>query len=60
LKEPLKYASYHIASGRDRFIKEHWKEETKKEFLKRKLTDLQYEVTQNSATEISTLKKIYH
>lgn len=51
LKEPLKYTSYRSVSGRDRFIKEHWGEEVKKESLKRKLTDLQYEVTQNSATE---------
>lgn len=54
LKKPGHYNLYRQGSGRDRFIKKHWGEEAgvgdKKE-LKGKLTQLQYEVTQNNATE---------
>jgi peptide methionine sulfoxide reductase msrA/msrB len=57
-KNPERYYSYREASGRDKFIEKTWgdiytKEYTipSKEELKKKLTTLQYNVTQNSATE---------
>lgn len=48
-KEPAHYNRYRQASGRDRFIKQHWSED--KPRLKEKLSKMQYEVTQNNATE---------
>jgi peptide methionine sulfoxide reductase msrA/msrB len=45
------YKAYRHGSGRDRFIEKHWNLEKDKEVLKQKLTKVQYEVTQNSATE---------
>ena len=55
-KNPERYHSYREASGRDEFIMNHWKDHTEykkpsKEEIKSKLTDLQYQVTQKSATE---------
>ncbi|WP_166239058.1 peptide-methionine (S)-S-oxide reductase MsrA [Paenibacillus turpanensis] len=50
-KEPLRYQMYRKGSGRDAFIKEHWGEKKNKEELKRRLTPMQYEVTQNNGTE---------
>lgn len=55
-KNPDRYYSYRKASGRDEFIKNVWKDTTymteqEKNDLRKKLTPLQYEVTQNSATE---------
>ncbi len=57
-KNPERYHSYRKASGRDEFIEKTWgslftKEYTKPadEVLKKKLTKLQYNVTQNGATE---------
>jgi peptide methionine sulfoxide reductase msrA/msrB len=57
-KSPVRYYSYRAASGRDQFIKAVWgdlrMEKYKKpsnEELKKSLTPLQYEVTQNRATE---------
>ncbi len=47
LKNPVKYSYYRQRSGRDAFINKHWG----KEFLKAKLTPLQYEVTQEGGTE---------
>ncbi|RAI90231.1 peptide-methionine (S)-S-oxide reductase MsrA [Algoriphagus yeomjeoni] len=59
-KNPQDYYSYRSGSGRDKFIKEHWPELSEKEYkappkseLKKTLTDLQYEVTQEDATEMS-------
>ena len=49
-KNPLHYKQYRLASGRDAYIKKHWKQEEKKNF-KQVLTPMQYEVTQNNATE---------
>lgn len=40
-KNPLRYSAYSKGSGREAFLKKHWG----------KLTKLQYEVTQNNATE---------
>jgi peptide methionine sulfoxide reductase msrA/msrB len=52
-KNPFHYGLYHRASGRDEFREAHWGKgkRTDKEGLKKRLTRLQYEVTQNDATE---------
>ncbi len=63
-KRPLHYKAYRTGSGRERFLRDVWKNDSagtpfvipscKKpddEILKTKLTRLQYEVTQNSGTE---------
>jgi len=62
-KNPIRYKMYRSGSGRDRFLEEHraptpastgdpssWKKPSDAE-LKAKLTELQYEVTQNEGTE---------
>ena len=48
-KNPLHYNQYRKGTGRDAFIEKHWSKD--KTLLKSKLTKLQYEVTQNNATE---------
>lgn len=65
-KDPARYKSYRKFSGRDKYIEKVWGEETEtktsenkneaytkpsKEDLKKKLTPIQYEVTQNKGTE---------
>jgi len=51
-KNPIRYKIYRHGSGRDQFLKKTWKSEKKQQStLKSKLTQLQYEVTQNDATE---------
>jgi len=57
-KSPVRYYSYRAASGRDEFIKARWGDlemekykKPSKEELKKTLTSLQYDVTQNAATE---------
>ncbi|MED4179645.1 peptide-methionine (S)-S-oxide reductase MsrA [Priestia megaterium] len=50
-KNKFRYAMYRRGSGRDRFIKENWKDFRHDEQLKTTLTPIQYEVTQNDATE---------
>ncbi|MBN2980335.1 MULTISPECIES: peptide-methionine (R)-S-oxide reductase MsrB [Cohnella] len=50
-KNPLRYRMYRKGSGRDAFIAAHWNTPEDKRRLKERLTDLQYEVTQNNATE---------
>jgi len=50
-KNPLRYSLYRKGSGRDQFIQKHWGMKKNKEELKKILTPLQYEVTQNNATE---------
>jgi len=65
-KHPLKYKYYRFRSGRDQFLSRTWQKETKnivseralsnvttlsKDDNKRKLTPLQYRVTQKNATE---------
>jgi peptide methionine sulfoxide reductase msrA/msrB len=50
-KNTSHYKSYRHGSGRDRFIESHWNPEKDKELLKKKLTKIQYEVTQNNGTE---------
>ena len=59
-KSPTEYYSYRTGSGRDAFIKKHWPELSAKKYpapakaeLKKTLTDLQYEVTMEDATEFA-------
>ncbi|MDO7789004.1 peptide-methionine (R)-S-oxide reductase MsrB [Desulforamulus aquiferis] len=50
-KNPRHYQSYRQGSGRERFIKQHWGNEAKKKDPLSRLTPMQYDVTQNNATE---------
>jgi peptide methionine sulfoxide reductase msrA/msrB len=52
-KNPLHYTRYRMRSGRDAVIQKYWGEEKENrvEQLKRKLTKLQFEVTQKNVTE---------
>ncbi|OLN30977.1 peptide-methionine (R)-S-oxide reductase MsrB [Desulfosporosinus metallidurans] len=50
-KNPLRYRAYRQGSGKDAFLKKYWSKEKEKELLKSKLTQVQYEVTQNKDTE---------
>ncbi|TBL78602.1 peptide-methionine (S)-S-oxide reductase MsrA [Paenibacillus thalictri] len=50
-KNPLRYKMYRKGSGRDAFLKQVWNTPKDKETRRSKLTPMQYEVTQNSATE---------
>jgi peptide methionine sulfoxide reductase msrA/msrB len=50
-KNPTHYKGYRVGSGRDAFIKRHWQGQGREPDLRSRLTPLQYEVTQNSATE---------
>ena len=58
-KNPSHYQHYRHGSGRDDFAKKHWRDDEHREHggekdgdeLKKRLTKLQYDVTQKSATE---------
>jgi peptide methionine sulfoxide reductase msrA/msrB len=56
-KNPIRYRFYRAGSGRDRFLDNVWKdvekeeEKMSKEDLKKKLTPIQYKVTQKDGTE---------
>lgn len=50
-KNRLRYLMYRKGSGRDEFIRRHWQDPKQKEELRKRLTPLQYEVTQNNGTE---------
>lgn len=57
-RNPVRYYSYRLGSGRDNYIKEVWGDLHMEQYkklsdaeLKKQLSDLQYDVTQNSATE---------
>ncbi|WP_017472146.1 peptide-methionine (S)-S-oxide reductase MsrA [Amphibacillus jilinensis] len=50
-KNSFHYRLYKQGSGREAFIKNHWKPSYSKEELKSKLTSLQYHVTQENGTE---------
>ncbi len=57
-KNPIRYGFYRGNSGRDTFLKAHWKDKEmeamkmdKGEDLRKKLTPLQYKVTQEEGTE---------
>jgi len=74
-KNPLNYKRYRSGSGRDQYLNKIWGDKRKneiknklktgfkmpsKEELKNKLTPLQYEVTQNGATELSFNNKYWN
>ena len=58
-KNPIRYKFYRAGSGRDIFIEKNWKNQghifdlnmTHEQSLKKKLTPLQYQVTQKNGTE---------
>ena len=50
-KNPLRYKMYRKGSGRDAFIQQAWSIKKDEAELKQRLTPIQYEVTQNNATE---------
>ncbi len=50
-KNPAHYKRYRKGSGREDFIEQHWSASKKQDNLRERLTPIQYEVTQNSATE---------
>ncbi|BAD40746.1 peptide-methionine (S)-S-oxide reductase MsrA [Symbiobacterium thermophilum] len=50
-KNPFHYQRYRAASGRDDFIRKHWRDPERDAELRRRLTPIQYEVTQLGATE---------
>lgn len=50
-KNPLRYKYYQAASGRAKFTKEAWRDKSSREELKKRLTPIQFEVTQNNGTE---------
>lgn len=50
-KNPSHYKRYRKGSGREDFIEQHWSEPVDTAELKQRLTPIQYEVTQNNATE---------
>ncbi|TDF99766.1 peptide-methionine (S)-S-oxide reductase MsrA [Paenibacillus piri] len=47
----MHYKLYRDSSGRDEFAQRHWNGKKDKERLRRRLTELQYDVTQNRAAE---------
>lgn len=51
LKNPVRYKYYSKGSGRPDFIARHWNTSEDREKLRSRLTPMQFEVTQNSATE---------
>lgn len=50
-KNPAHYRRYRQGSGREDFIERHWSRKIDRDSLKTRLTPMQYEVTQNEATE---------
>ncbi len=50
-KNAFRYSMYRNGSGRAKFIKENWRNFELDKELKERLTPIQYEVTQNDATE---------
>ncbi|OCT14465.1 methionine sulfoxide reductase [Paenibacillus pectinilyticus] len=50
-KNPLRYKAYRKGSGRDAYISQYWNTAKDKEERKKKLTPIQFAVTQNNATE---------
>ncbi|MFZ3587756.1 peptide-methionine (S)-S-oxide reductase MsrA [Bacillus sp. DJP31] len=50
-KNPIRYKMYRMGSGRERFLKESWKNSDLERDLKSKLTPIQFEVTQKNGTE---------
>ncbi|WEK55881.1 MAG: peptide-methionine (S)-S-oxide reductase MsrA [Candidatus Cohnella colombiensis] len=58
-KNPLRYKYYRNGSGRDTFIHQHWNTAKDKEALRDRLTPIQFEVTQNNATEAPFRNEFY-
>jgi peptide methionine sulfoxide reductase msrA/msrB len=50
-KNPAHYTRYRLGSGREDFIKRHWRDPNHEAELRHRLTPIQYEVTQNAGTE---------
>lgn len=50
-KNPFRYEMYRVGSGRAKFLKEAWSDGKRQEELRRRLTPLQYKVTQENGTE---------
>ena len=53
-KNPIRYKIYYKGSGREKFFDKHWpeeEEEEEEEDLEKKLTPMQYKVTQEDGTE---------
>lgn len=50
-KNPDHYRRYRLASGREAYLRKHWRDPNREEQIRQRLTPIQYEVTQNSATE---------
>lgn len=50
-KNPLRYKTFRYLSGRDAFLKKAWQQTFSEQELRKKLTPLQYKVTQEEATE---------
>ncbi|MBW5446228.1 peptide-methionine (S)-S-oxide reductase MsrA [Cohnella sp. CFH 77786] len=50
-KNPIRYKYYSRGSGRPDFLARHWNTDQDREQLRSKLTPMQFEVTQNNATE---------
>lgn len=48
---PVRYKAYFTGSGRERFIREAWRDAAKEAELRSRLTPIQYEVTRNNGTE---------
>lgn len=51
-KNPSHYKLYRKGSGREAFVEKHWGKGDYSQVLKDRLTKLQYEATQNNATEL--------
>jgi peptide methionine sulfoxide reductase msrA/msrB len=50
-KNPIRYKLYHTGSGREKFLKESWRNRELDIDIKKRLSPIQYEVTQNNGTE---------
>ncbi|OUM97249.1 MAG: methionine sulfoxide reductase [Paenibacillaceae bacterium ZCTH02-B3] len=50
-KNPLRYWMYRTGSGREAFLARHWPKDKNLEELKKRLTPMQFAVTQHNATE---------
>ncbi len=48
---PVRYKAYYVGSGREKFLKDRWRDREKEAELRKRLTPMQFEVTQNSGTE---------